>query len=144
MNKYRVAKIDEIPVGGKKIVKVKEIEYGIYNIGGQLYAWRNVCPHAGAPVCAGVVCGTRMPSLVYEYIYGRDQEILRCPWHGWEFDLKTGEHLVDPETKLRRGKVEVGGADKAAGTEAAGTGLHNENLEKGILEADQDDVYLLL
>jgi nitrite reductase (NADH) small subunit len=136
MDRYQVAQMDEIPEGGKKIVSVKGIEYGIFNVGGSYYAWRNVCPHAGAPVCLGKVCGTRLPSLVYEYKYGRDNEILRCPWHGWEFDLLTGEHLVDPETKLRRGKLEVGN-DRLENDQT-------ENLEPGNLEMDNKYIYLLL
>jgi nitrite reductase/ring-hydroxylating ferredoxin subunit len=53
---------------------------------------------------------------VYEYDYGLDGCILRCPWHGWEFDLRTGEHLVDPATRLKKIPVEAGG-DAAASLE---------------------------
>ena len=126
MERHFVARKEEIPEGGRKIVKVKGIEFGIFRVDGQFYAWRNVCPHFGAPVCQGTIVGTRMPSKVYEYKYGRDNEILRCPWHGWEFDLKTGEHLVDPAVKLKQVK------------------LADENLEKGELEMKSDDIYLLL
>jgi nitrite reductase/ring-hydroxylating ferredoxin subunit len=126
MNRYLVAKTDEIPDGGRKIVEVKGMEFGIFRVDGQFYAWRNVCPHAGAPACVGTIYGTRMPSNVYEYEYGRENEIIRCPWHGWEFDLKTGEHLVDPTVKLRRGNLE------------------NENLEKGELETESGHIYLFL
>ncbi|MDF2669390.1 MAG: Rieske iron-sulfur protein [Paenibacillus sp.] len=105
--KYPVAQADEVLSNGRKLVTVKGIEIGIFYAGGEFRAWRNVCPHAAAPVCAGKVCGTRLPSLVQEYKYGRDQEILRCPWHGWEFDLITGEHLVDAKVKLRGYPVDV-------------------------------------
>lgn len=131
MERYPVLRIDELPEHGHKIVEAKGIQYGIYRINGQYYAWRNVCPHAGAPVCVGKVCGTRLPSLVYEYKYGRENEILRCPWHGWEFDLLTGEHLVDPDTKLRKGKLAIGDQE-------------HENLEPGRLESDQEYIYLLI
>ncbi|CAG7627578.1 Rieske (2Fe-2S) protein [Paenibacillus allorhizosphaerae] len=131
MERYPVMQADELSDGGHKIVEVKGIQYGIYRIDGKYYAWRNVCPHAGAQVCLGKVCGTRLPSLVYEYKYGRENEILRCPWHGWEFDLLTGEHLVDPDTKLRKGMLEVGSPK-------------NENLEPGLVEADQQLIYILL
>lgn len=89
-----VSSIADFPDEAKKIVEVNGLEIGVFYVDGEFYAWVNVCPHAGAPVCEGVVGGTRTPSEVYSYEYGRDQEILRCPWHGWEFDLKTGEHLV--------------------------------------------------
>jgi hypothetical protein len=57
------------------------------------------------------LAGTRLPSAVYEYKYGRDQQILRCPWHGWEFDLLTGEHLVEGSVKLKAVPLEVEGED---------------------------------
>jgi nitrite reductase/ring-hydroxylating ferredoxin subunit len=126
-----VARIDELADGQHKIVEARGIEFGLYRIQGQYYAWRNVCPHQGAPVCKGRVCGTTLPSLVYEYSYGRENEILRCPWHGWEFDLLNGEHLVDPDTKLKRGRLMIG-SEK------------NENLEPGVLEEDGEYIYLIL
>jgi nitrite reductase/ring-hydroxylating ferredoxin subunit len=103
--KYPVAKVADFK--DKEIVTVKGMEIGIYEVAGKYYAWRNVCPHAAAPVCAGKVTGTRLPSDVYEYICGRDREILRCPWHGWEFDLLTGKHLVDETVKLRGFEVVI-------------------------------------
>lgn len=130
MQKYVVAKKDEVTEGKCKIVKVKNVEYGLYKVNGQYYAWKNACPHYGAPVCKGMITGTRLPSLVYEYKYGRENEIVRCPWHGWEFDLVTGEHLVDPNTKLFRGKLHHN------------EDTENDHLEKG--ELDEDDNYLYI
>ncbi len=99
--KYFGTKLRELEQHGRVIAQVKGMEIGIFLIDGLPYAWRNICPHAAAPVCEGRICGTRLPSMVYEYTYGREQEILRCPWHGWEFDLKTGVHLADESVKLR-------------------------------------------
>ncbi|NOU94703.1 Rieske 2Fe-2S domain-containing protein [Paenibacillus sp. LMG 31456] len=131
MEKYWVAKKDEIVEGTCKIVKVKNSEFGIYKVKGEYYAWRNACPHFGAPVCKGVITGTRLPSKVYEYELGRENEIVRCPWHGWEFDLITGEHLVDPGNKLRQGKIGYAGAEQ-------------ERLGKADLEMQSDDIYIWL
>lgn len=97
---------EELEDANRKIVTVNGVEVGVFRVNGKYYAWRNLCPHGGAPVCEGRVCGTRLPSLVYEYKYGMEQEILRCPWHGWEFDLTTGKHLVGEKTKLKGYTVE--------------------------------------
>ncbi|MFD2615441.1 Rieske (2Fe-2S) protein [Paenibacillus gansuensis] len=106
--KYAAASLQELQELGRKIIVINGIEIGLFLVNGSCYAWRNLCPHAAAPVCEGVVCGTRLPSLVYEYEYGRDQEIVRCPWHGWEFDLTDGSHLADTGgVRLRGYKVEV-------------------------------------
>ena len=100
-----VAKIADIPVGERLIVKVpahgKQIEVGVFNVGGEFYAYRNVCPHAGAPICQGKICGTTRAGAVGEYVLEREGEIVRCPWHGWEFDLLTGAQLVDAKMKLK-------------------------------------------
>jgi nitrite reductase/ring-hydroxylating ferredoxin subunit len=121
MTRHPVAKESEIPSGGRKIVSVGAIEIGIFNVEGQLRAYRNACPHAGAPVCRGRVGGTSMPSQVYEYIYGLEGRILRCPWHGWEFDLRTGAHLVDPEKRLKEVPVETESLDRIDLEQSEGT-----------------------
>lgn len=105
LRRYRVAEPDEVGEGGRKIVTVKGMEIGIFRLDCGYRAYRNVCPHAGAPVCLGDVVGTTLPSRVYEYEYGRERGVLRCPWHGWEFDLETGRHLTD-DTKLKGYEVE--------------------------------------
>lgn len=111
MNRYFACKTSDVTAGDRCIVTVKGMELGIFLVNGQYTAWRNLCPHAAAPLCKGKITGTRLPSLVYEYEYGCEQQIIRCPWHGWEFDLTTGVHLADPETKLRGYPVEVDGED---------------------------------
>jgi nitrite reductase (NADH) small subunit len=124
MKRHQVAKAGEIPVGGRKIVMAGRLEVGIFNVAGEIKAYRNACPHAGAPVCTGKISGTSQPSKVYEYIYGSEGFILRCPWHGWEFDLRTGRHLVDPENQLKEMPVEQvagDGLDPLAMEESQGT-----------------------
>ncbi|MCZ8517569.1 Rieske (2Fe-2S) protein [Paenibacillus filicis] len=105
--KIKAAELHELSEGGRVIVNVNGMELGIFLVGGKYYAWRNVCPHAAAPVCVGVVQGTRLTSTVYDYQYGMDNQVLRCPWHGWEFDLTTGQHLAGGKVKLRGYPVEV-------------------------------------
>ncbi len=90
MAKYPVAKVSELPPGARRLVRVGSIEVGLFNVAGRIVAYRNICPHAGAPVCVGRISGTSLPSAVYDYQYGHEGCILRCPWHGWEFDLRTG------------------------------------------------------
>ena len=99
-NRHVVATVGEIPPGGRKIVKVQGREVGIFNVNGQYYALKNVCIHQGARVCLGRVTGTTLPSNVYEFQYGREGQILRCPWHGWEYDITTGRSLFNPDVKV--------------------------------------------
>ncbi len=105
-----VATMADLPPGGRKIVDVAGKSIGLFNLDGEIVALLNVCPHELAPVCRGRVSGTTLPSHPGEPLrWGRDGEILACPWHGWEFDLRNGECLVDPKKRLRRYAVRVEG-----------------------------------
>ncbi len=106
--RHHVGSTADIVPGTPLLVSVDGHEFGVFNVGDTFVAWRNVCPHHAAPVCRGTVAGTNLPSAVHEYRPGRDGEILQCPWHGWEFDLLTGEHLAaGSRARLRRYPVEV-------------------------------------
>jgi nitrite reductase/ring-hydroxylating ferredoxin subunit len=97
MSKHVVCSVGELTPGSRRIVEVEGRSIGVINAGGTLYALRNVCPHQGAPLCEGTIGGTMVPSDPYEYVYGLNGRVLRCPWHGWEFDLETGRSLFKPE-----------------------------------------------
>ena len=104
---WPVAQASEIPPGGRKIVEVGGRSIGVFNVNGTFVAVLNVCPHELAPVCLGTVRGTTLASIPGEYRWGREGEILACPWHGWEFDLLTGRALVDKRKRLRLYPVTV-------------------------------------
>ena len=75
------------------------IDTGKHSVGvirlqsGELKAVRNLCPHRGAPICRGIVGGTWPPSEPRELAFDREGEVLVCPWHGFEYDLKDGLEL---------------------------------------------------
>ncbi len=100
MARHTIARASDIPPGGRKIVKIEGREVGVFNLDGTFYALKNVCPHQGARVCLGKVSGTTLPSRVHEFQYGLNGRILRCPWHGWEYDITTGRSIFDPEVKV--------------------------------------------
>ncbi len=108
MARYVVATVDEIPPGGRKIVEVAGRSIGVFNIGGEFYALRNSCPHQGGALCEGRLSGLLLATVPGEYTYTRRGEILRCPWHGWEFDVRTGQSWFDPaRTRVRNYPVQV-------------------------------------
>lgn len=96
MARHVVGKTSEIPPGERKIMDVDGRSIGVFNVNGQYHALRNSCPHQLAPLCRGTVTGTTLPSAPGEYIWAREGEIVRCPWHGWEFDLTTGKSIFNP------------------------------------------------
>jgi 3-phenylpropionate/trans-cinnamate dioxygenase ferredoxin subunit len=87
--------VSQFPIGGVKVVEVGKRSIGVFNLEGRFYALRNVCPHEAAPVCLGQIGGTMLPSRPQQYEFGMDGHVLRCPWHGWEFDITTGKTLFD-------------------------------------------------
>ena len=105
--RWPVARTADISPGECRIVEIKRLSVGVFNVNGEYVAVLNVCPHELAPVCRGRVSGTTLPSPPGEYRWGRDGEILSCPWHGWEFDLLTGQALADPRVRVRRYPTEV-------------------------------------
>ena len=113
MARHVVATVDDIPAGQRMLVKVGGRDIGIFNIGGEVFAVSNRCPHEGASLCKGRIVGLVESSEPGSYQFSRRGELLRCPWHGWEFDLRTGKSWCEPDrTKVRSYdlKVEPGGA----------------------------------
>ena len=124
MAKYIVASVGEIPPGQRKIVEVAGRSIGLFNINGEFFALRNRCPHQGGPLCQGRLSGRLVAAAPGQYDYDHPGEMLRCPWHGWEFDLRTGQSWCDPErTRVRRYlvSVEAGGPDREPGPYIAET-----------------------
>jgi 3-phenylpropionate/trans-cinnamate dioxygenase ferredoxin subunit len=108
MSRHVVAKAGEIAPGDSKIVLVNGREVGIFNVGGEYFAFSNRCPHAGAELCKGMIVGLVRSNGPGDYRVDRPGEFLRCPWHGWEFDLRTGQSYCDPKsTKVRQFQIKV-------------------------------------
>jgi nitrite reductase/ring-hydroxylating ferredoxin subunit len=105
--RHVVALAADFPVGTRKIVRLGRREIGVFHTSAGLFALRNSCPHQGAPLCLGTVTGTTLPSRPGEYIWGLDGQVLRCPWHGWEFNLQSGVGLYDPYHHERVATYEV-------------------------------------
>jgi nitrite reductase/ring-hydroxylating ferredoxin subunit len=117
MAKYIVGTVDEITPGTRKIVDVGGRSIGVYNLNGEYFAILNRCPHQAGPLCLGNAYGFLKSGAVGEYEYSRPGEIVRCPWHGWEFDVRTGQSWFDPvQVRVRRYNVSVTpGSELAAG-----------------------------
>lgn len=91
---HYVGNVDELPDRQARIVDISGRSIGVFKVDGQIYAVRNVCPHKQAPLCRGTIEGTMLPtSRPGELEFGLEGKILKCPWHGWEFDISTGECL---------------------------------------------------
>jgi nitrite reductase (NADH) small subunit len=107
-----VAKVDELADRERRIVVDGALEIGVFRLGDAFFAWESKCPHAGGPVCQGRIMN-RVNEVLddekrahgYEFVEA-DVHII-CPWHGYEFNIRTGVHPGDPETRLRGFPVTV-------------------------------------
>ncbi len=91
----RVAGVSDIPAGTVKEVQADGKSIALANIEGQFYAIDNVCLHLGGPLGQG-------------YLDGQQVE---CPWHGWQYDMKTGQCVFNPQARLPTYAVKVEGSD---------------------------------
>jgi nitrite reductase/ring-hydroxylating ferredoxin subunit len=107
MSRHVVAPVRELPPGSRKLVHVDGRDIVIFNIGGEFFALLNRCPHQGGNLCEGKLIGLVESSEPGVYRYSREGEILRCPWHGWEFDVRTGKSWCD-SARIRTKTYDVG------------------------------------
>jgi nitrite reductase/ring-hydroxylating ferredoxin subunit len=107
---YRIGPASTIPEGGGVLIVAGGVEVGVFRVAGELYAYENRCAHQGGPVCTGEIVGR------YEQVLNPDRTVsherfadgephLVCPWHGWEYDLRSGRCAADRRYGLRRHPV---------------------------------------
>ena len=102
MEKHVVATIAEVPPGQHKKVHVKGRDIALFNLAGTYYALGDRCPHESGSLCAGKVVGLALSDEPGKYRLERPGEFVKCPWHGWEFDIRTGQSYCDPvKTRVR-------------------------------------------
>jgi len=78
-----LGRVEDFPLGSCQTVELPEgLELGIYNIDGEFHAISNFCPHKGAPLSEGILCG----------------HVIECGLHGWQFDVRTGKCLTVSES----------------------------------------------
>lgn len=79
--KIRLVEASAIPEGGARLVMTEEgDEIALFKVGGEIFALENACPHEGGPLCEGRLHGSAIV----------------CPWHEWEFELKSGRCVNVP------------------------------------------------
>jgi nitrite reductase/ring-hydroxylating ferredoxin subunit len=74
----RVSRLEELVAGQPRLVEVNGVRVVLARVGDSVYACGEVCVHQGGPLSEGTLSGAR----------------LACPWHGWQFDMRTGNCLM--------------------------------------------------
>lgn len=104
-DRIEVANAESFPPGERRIVETDHgISIGVFNVDGEYHAILNKCLHQNGPLCEGglepeIVAEWAGPGNRVDEDYG-DNFVVKCPWHGWEYDLETGQLLHDEEISV--------------------------------------------
>lgn len=102
VRKFLVGKTDDLREGEGMLVTVNNRSIGIFKIGGEFYGLMNRCPHLGGELCKGHLVGELTSTGPGDYSYDPSSILLMCPWHGWEYDIRTGQSYLNPKTPRAR------------------------------------------
>ena len=107
MTEYHAGRFDELKERGRLLVKCGDCEVGIFLVDGELYAWHNECAHRGGPVCQGrvlkrVIEPVASDGSVRGLQYDAEDTHVVCPWHGYEYNVRTGRNAGHPDLHLQR------------------------------------------
>jgi nitrite reductase/ring-hydroxylating ferredoxin subunit len=94
--KVVVAPLDEFKPGDRRIISVGGRSIGVFRVGDRFYGIRNRCPHQGGPLCQGRVAPWARSSGPGDFQLDAEATLLACPWHGWEYELSTGQSFLGP------------------------------------------------
>lgn len=114
MSTHTVGSVEEFSDGSRKTILVEGKEITVFRRDGEFYAILNWCPHQSGPLCEGMVTGTTSETfdrdtLESDLEWIKDGEIIVCPWHGWQFDMDSGDSMSDPDISVPTYPVEVEG-----------------------------------
>jgi len=96
MARHVVAAVDELPPGTRKFLEIDARPIAEFNIKAEYFGLLRSCRHQSAALCDGPLIGLAQSTTPGEIGYTKLGEIIRCPWHGWEFDIRTGQSYCDP------------------------------------------------
>lgn len=113
MPSYVVGRVADFPASGRMLVEINRRPVVIFRLGEDWFALLNTCPHQGGSLHEGKQVGLVESDRPADYRYSRRGEIIRCPWHGWEFDIRTGRSRCRPE-KIKVPQYALAVADGAA------------------------------
>jgi nitrite reductase/ring-hydroxylating ferredoxin subunit len=88
-----VGKFSDLAPGSSKVVDVNGKALALFNVAGVVYAMDNTCRHRGGPLGEGLL----------------EADVVTCPWHMWEYNVRTGELVTNPTVKLATYHVQVEG-----------------------------------
>ncbi|MCA8987378.1 MAG: Rieske 2Fe-2S domain-containing protein [Planctomycetaceae bacterium] len=90
-NFVRVCSVDELTDGAGREYAVEGQMLALFRIGDEVFAMDGLCPHAGGPIGTGTL----------------RKDVVTCPWHGWQLNVRTGQHCLSANIKANTFPVEI-------------------------------------
>ncbi len=94
--KVVVGKVTDFRNGDRKIIDVNGKSIGVFRVDDHFYAIRNRCPHQWGPLCLGDFAPRAVSGGPGDVHLDSGPPLIACPWHGWEYDLATGQSFMGP------------------------------------------------
>lgn len=101
-----VCRVDEFEPNSRRVIKVGGRSIGVFRVDDRFFAVRNRCPHQGGPLASGRVF-RRMVADVPGEVRVESAMLVSCPWHGWQWDMQTGEAYAPDDPRVRSYPVSV-------------------------------------
>ena len=141
-----VAPLSGFPDGERRIVEVGGRSIGVFRVGESFYGIRNRCPHQGGPLCLGHLLGDAVADAPGQARITADPLRIACPWHGWEYDLDSGQSFMGtsaPGVRSYGVGLEGGGALLEATTARSGQRIPGPYVAE-TFEVKVEDEYVVL
>jgi 3-phenylpropionate/trans-cinnamate dioxygenase ferredoxin subunit len=138
---YVIGKASDLPEGGRLLVTVGGREIGIFKVDGRIHAFLNRCPHRGGQLCKGDILGFISSERPGDFKIDTANKVLSCPWHGWEYDIETGQSWYrepgEPKRQRRYQDARTVGVQIKSGDEVS------EELAAGTATVEDDSAQLV-
>ena len=112
MRQVNIGSASEFADPGRRVIAFERFEVAIFKLDGEFFAYLNHCPHMGGPACQGKMIA-KVEEVIAEdrtskgMMFSKSKMHVVCPWHGYEFDIGTGQNQGNPRMRLRPAKIEV-------------------------------------
>jgi nitrite reductase/ring-hydroxylating ferredoxin subunit len=97
--KHFIGKTSEFPDNQSRKVAAGKKRILVWKTGNRFFATSERCPHQGAPLGTVELTGTMLPSAPKQFVYGLEGSVIQCPWHAWEFDVRTGRRIFGEDER---------------------------------------------
>jgi nitrite reductase (NADH) small subunit len=120
MRQVNIGSASEFADPGRRVVAFERFEVAVFKLDGEFFAYLNHCPHMGGPVCQGKMIA-KVEEVIAEdrtskgMMFSKSKMHVVCPWHGYEFDIRTGAHPGNQRARLRKIAIAISGGDVIIG-----------------------------